>query len=77
MTFSPTWDDAVKKEAPLRMVWTLEEQDGTTVLAVEHYELDPSTETARQVGPGSMFLVSNLTTWIETGRAMGDPSSPR
>lgn len=77
MTFSPTWDDAVKKDAPFRVVWMLEEQDGITVLAVEHYELDPSTETARQVGPGSMFLVSNLKTWIETGRAMGGASGPR
>lgn len=74
MTFSPTWDDAVTKEAPFRLVWTLEEREGSTLVAVEHYELDPSSETARQVGPGSLFLVSNFKTWIETGRAIGGRS---
>ena len=72
MTFSPTWDDAVTPEAPFRLVWSLAAQGGATLLTVEHYELDPSTETARQVGPGSLFLISNIKTWIETGKPMHD-----
>lgn len=72
MTFSPTWDDAVTPEAPFRLVWSLAAQSGATLLTVEHYELDPSTETARQVGPGSLFLISNIQTWIETGQPMHD-----
>lgn len=70
MTFSPTWDDAVTPEVPFRMVWSLAAQGGATLLTVEHYDLDPSTETARQVGPGSLFLISNIKTWIETGQPM-------
>ena len=72
MTFSPTWDDAVTPEAPFRLVWSLAAQGGATLLTVEHDELDPSTETARQVGPGSLFLISNIKTWIETGKPMHD-----
>lgn len=72
MTFSPTWDDAVTPEAPFRLVWSLAAEGGATLLTVEHDELDPSTETARQVGSGSLFLISNIKTWIETGKPMHD-----
>lgn len=70
MIFSPRWDDVVASEAPFRIVWSLDARDGATLLSVEHYELDESTETARQVGSGSLFLISNLKTWIETGEPM-------
>ncbi|GAA1390153.1 metalloregulator ArsR/SmtB family transcription factor [Luteococcus peritonei] len=71
MTFSPTWDEAVTKEPGFRLTWILEAQGAATLVTVEHHGLDPASETARQVGPGSLFLASNLKTWIETGHPMG------
>lgn len=70
MTFSPVWDDAVRAERGFRLVWRIEAADGQSVVTVEHYDVDPGSETAAQVGPGSRYLISNLKTWIETGAPM-------
>ncbi|WP_137825488.1 SRPBCC domain-containing protein [Brevibacterium sp. 2SA] len=70
MTFSPVWDDAVAPEASFRLVWSLESRGRSTLVTIEHFDLDPSTETARQVDHGSLVLISNLKTWIETGAPM-------
>ena len=71
LTFSPTWDDEVRDEPGFRIVWRIEPAEARCIVTVEHYDLDPDSATARQVGPGSLYLVSNLKTWVETGSPMG------
>ena len=70
MTFSPVWDDDVRDEPPCRLAWVIELVDGTTMVSVEHHDLDPESHTAQQMDGGSVYLVSNLKTWLETGAPM-------
>lgn len=71
MTFQPTWDDDVAAEPGYRQVWRLSEAAGATQVTLELYGVVPGSAIAAQVVGGSLWLVSNLKTVLETGRSMG------
>lgn len=70
MTFHPHWDPEIDAAGPTRMVWMVEEADGTTKLTVELYEVKPGTRTFDDFVGGLPMIVSGLKTWLETGRSL-------
>ena len=59
-------------EEPSRVTWEIQPQeDGTTLLTVVHDKLEGAPKTAASVsGTGWMFVLSNLKTFLETGKPL-------
>ena len=66
------YDPELAVEPASRVTWEIEPQDdGTCLLTVTHDRLEGSLGTAASVaGPGWMGVLSNLKTFLETGRPM-------
>jgi uncharacterized protein YndB with AHSA1/START domain len=77
-TWRPLWDPEMVAEGFKRLTWEIEAgPDGVTTLTVTH-ELDGAPKTAAQVsgrikeaGGGWSFILSDLKTLLETGKAFG------
>jgi uncharacterized protein YndB with AHSA1/START domain len=77
-TWRPLWDPEMVAEGFKRLTWEIEPgPDGVTTLTVTH-ELDRAPKTAAQVsgrikeaGGGWSFILSDLKTLLETGKAFG------
>jgi len=77
-TWRPLWDPEMVAEGFKRLTWEIEAgPDGVTTLTVTH-ELDRAPKTAAQVsgrikeaGGGWSFILSDLKTLLETGKAFG------
>ena len=79
-TWRALWDEEIKSEGPTRVTFDIEEDDGGfTRLTVTH-ELENAPITADQVasvarihegGGGWSWILSDLKTLLETGKAMG------
>lgn len=70
MTFHPRWDPETEAAGPARMVWLVEEAEGTTRLTVELYDLTPGTRAYDDFVGGLPLIVSGLKTLLETGRPL-------
>lgn len=70
MTFHPRWDPEIEKAGPARMVWSLEEANGTTRLTVEVYDLVPGSRSYNDFVGGLPMIVSGIKTLLETGRPL-------
>lgn len=70
MTFHPRWDPEIDAAGPTRMVWLVEEADGTTKLTVELHEVKPGSRTFADFVDGLPMIVSGLKTLLETGRPL-------
>lgn len=70
MTFVVRWDPDLEQEGPTRMAWVVEEVDGTSLVAVEYYDLAPETGRAADFAQGIPWIVSGMKTLIETGQAL-------
>jgi DNA-binding transcriptional ArsR family regulator/uncharacterized protein YndB with AHSA1/START domain len=70
ISFHPRWDPAAEAAGPARMVWLVEEVNGTTRLTVELYDLDPATAAFGEFVGGLPMIVSGLKTLLETGRPL-------
>jgi uncharacterized protein YndB with AHSA1/START domain len=71
------WDDEIKAEGPTRVTFEIEEVDGVSQLTVTH-ELENAPQTAAQLageiegaGGGWAYVLSDLKSLLETGKAMG------
>lgn len=66
------YDPELAEEPASRVTWEIDAQDdGTCLLTVTHDRLEHSLRTAASVaGPGWMGVLSNLKTFLETGRPM-------
>jgi uncharacterized protein YndB with AHSA1/START domain len=66
------YDPELAAEGPSRVTWEIEPQeDGTTLLTVVHDQLENAPKTAEGVsGTGWMFVLSNLKTFLETGKPL-------
>ena len=64
------YDPELAAEPASRVTWEIDPQDdGTCLLTVTHDRLEGSLRTAASVaGPGWMGVLSNLKTFLETGR---------
>ena len=77
-TWRPLWDPEMVAEGFKRVTWEIEAgEGGVTTLTVTH-ELDRAPKTAAQVsgkireaGGGWSFILSDLKTLLETGKALG------
>jgi uncharacterized protein YndB with AHSA1/START domain len=70
----PLYDPELAAEAPSRVTWEIEPQDGGYCkLTLTHDRLEESPKTAESVfGDGWMFVLSGLKTVLETGRSLAD-----
>jgi uncharacterized protein YndB with AHSA1/START domain len=68
------YDPGVAAEAPSRVTWEIEPRDGGfCLLTVTHDRLEGAPRTAASVsGPGWMFVLSGLKTYLETGAPLVD-----
>jgi uncharacterized protein YndB with AHSA1/START domain len=66
------YDPTLAEEAPSRVSWEIESQDGGyCLLTVTHDELDGAPKTAASVaGRGWMTILSSLKTLLETGERL-------
>jgi uncharacterized protein YndB with AHSA1/START domain len=86
MSDGRAWDEAILEEdpprrlvhewssgyQPSRVTWEIEPREqGMTLLTVVHDRLEGAPRTAESVaGEGWMFVLSNLKTFLETGRPL-------
>ena len=70
--WSSGYDAELAVEEKSRVSWEIEPQgDGTCLLTVVHDRLEGAPKTAASVsGTGWMFVLSNLKTFLETGRPL-------
>lgn len=69
MTFHPRWDPEIEAEGPVRMTWELEPAGAaTTKLTVTTTGMGP--KTAEAFSGGTVFIVSGLKSYLETGEAL-------
>jgi len=68
------YEPELAAEAPSRVTWEIEEQDGGySLLTVVHDQLEGAPKTAEDVsGTGWMMVLSGLKTLLETGRPLAD-----
>jgi uncharacterized protein YndB with AHSA1/START domain len=68
-TWQSLYDPECAVEATSRVSWEIEPKDGGyCMLTVTHDQLEGAPKTAASVeGPGWMFVLSNLKTFVETG----------
>ncbi|HEY6058652.1 MAG TPA: SRPBCC domain-containing protein [Candidatus Limnocylindrales bacterium] len=70
-TFDARWDDQVAQDAPTRISWEIEpDQGGVTRLTVVHDGFPARTTTYEQVAGGMPFILSGLKTLLETGEPL-------
>ena len=72
ITWHALWDEEIAAEAPSRVTWEIEPQDGGhCLLTVTHDQLEGAPKTAGMVsGRGWMFVLSGLKSVLETGRPL-------
>jgi uncharacterized protein YndB with AHSA1/START domain len=70
--WSSGYDPELAAEEPSRVTWEIEPREqGMTLLTVVHDRLEGAPRTAESVaGEGWMFVLSNLKTFLETGRPL-------
>ncbi len=70
--WSSGYDPELAAEQPSRVTWELEPREhGMTLLTVVHDRLEGAPKTAENVsGEGWMFVLSNLKTFLETGKPL-------
>ena len=66
------YEPELAAEEPSRVTWEIEPRgDGTCLLTVMHDRLEGAPKTAVNVaGEGWMYVLSNLKTFLETGRPL-------
>jgi uncharacterized protein YndB with AHSA1/START domain len=66
------YDPELSAEEASRVTWEIDPRDdGTCLLTVVHDRLEGAPKTALQVaGEGWMFVLSNLKTFLETGKPL-------
>ncbi|HEV7763255.1 MAG TPA: SRPBCC domain-containing protein [Acidimicrobiales bacterium] len=71
------WDDEIKAEGPTKVTFEIAEHEGISQLTVTH-ELESAPLTAAQLagevegaGGGWAYVLSDLKSLLETGKAMG------
>ena len=66
------YDPELAAEEPSRVTWQIEPRgEGMSLLTVVHDRLEGAPKTAGSVaGEGWMFVLSNLKTFLETGRPL-------
>jgi uncharacterized protein YndB with AHSA1/START domain len=66
------YDPDLAAEEPSRVTWEIDPRDdGTCLLTVVHDRLEGAPKTAANVaGEGWMFVLSNLKTFLETGKPL-------
>jgi uncharacterized protein YndB with AHSA1/START domain len=65
------WDPEMAEEAPSRVTWEIEKQDGgVSLLTVVHDQLEGAPKTAVGVAGGWMRVLSGLKTLLETGKPL-------
>lgn len=69
MTFQGHWDPVLLEEGPVRTVWLVAEDMGSTAVTVEYYGMGPATR--EMFTQGIPFIVSGLKSLLETGKPMG------
>ena len=71
-TWLALYDEETALEEPSRVTWEIEPgEGGVTKLTVVHDRLEGAPRTAANVaGPGWMFVLSNLKTFLETGEPL-------
>jgi uncharacterized protein YndB with AHSA1/START domain len=69
-TFSATWDDDVKFDAPHTVVWTIEPMGPTCRVSCEHCGFAGENATYRSVSGGLSLIVNGLKTLLETGEPL-------
>jgi uncharacterized protein YndB with AHSA1/START domain len=80
-TWHPIWDPEIAADAPSRLTWEIAEDDGGVSTLTVTQELEGAPITARQVagtgkitqgGGGWAWVLSDLKTLLESGRALMD-----
>jgi uncharacterized protein YndB with AHSA1/START domain len=68
------YDEALAREEPSRATWEIEPHDsGYCKVTLTHDRLGGAPKTAASVsGPGWMFVLSGLKTFLETGAPLAD-----
>ena len=70
-TWRALWDADTAADAPSRVTWEIEPQDGGICkLTVVHDEFDGETATYRTVATGWNLVLSGLKTLVETGEPL-------
>jgi uncharacterized protein YndB with AHSA1/START domain len=70
-TWRALYDGAMALEAPSRVTWEIEPQEGGfTRLTVVHDRLESSPRTAESVAGGWMYVLSGLKSLLETGQPL-------
>lgn len=74
ITFDAQWDDEVRKNAPSRVTYEIEQRGECCKLNVVHDDFDGETATYKQVGGGWPATLAGLKTLLETGKPLNyDP----
>lgn len=69
LMFHARWDPELDKEGPIRMVWTVKDNNGLTTVTVASF-MDPDTKSYTNWTEGIPFIVSGMKTLLETGSPM-------
>jgi len=69
MMFHARWDPELDQEGPIRMVWTVEDNNGLTAVTVASF-VDTDTKSYTDWVGGIPFIVSGMKTLLETGKPM-------
>ena len=71
MTFHPRWSPEIAAEGPVTMTWEIDGAgDGTSKLTVTTSGIVAGGQIAREFIGGTIYIVSGLKTYLETGEPM-------
>ena len=71
MTFHPRWSAEIAAEGPVTMTWEIEgADDGTSKLTVTTSGIVAGGQIEREFISGTVYIVSGLKTYLETGEPM-------
>jgi uncharacterized protein YndB with AHSA1/START domain/DNA-binding transcriptional ArsR family regulator len=70
MTFSARWSDEVAVDAPTRVTFELSADGKLTTVVLTHDDVVEGTATAAEIATGWPYLLSNLKSYVETGKPM-------
>lgn len=73
-TFSALWDEAVTKDPPHRVTWTIEPMGPVCRLTVEHEGFERESATLKSVQGGLGVILDGLKTLLETGKPLMTPA---
>ncbi len=77
MTFHPRWSPEVDAEGPVRMTWAIEPAGPeTSKLTVTTAGIQEGGAIAREFAGGTVFIVSGLKTYLETGESIASAPEP-